>query len=113
MLLKRWEPLADLRRMDAEMDRMWRHMVRPSFVWRRLRVEDGHVAMDMFQDGDNLVVRAAVPGVGPEDLEVTVTGEVLTVNGAANSEKEVKEEDYLHRERRLGSFRRRVALPQV
>ena len=48
MLLKRWEPLADLRRMDAEMDRMWRHMVRPSFVWRRLRVEDGHVAMDMF-----------------------------------------------------------------
>ena len=113
MLLKRWEPLADLRRMDAEMDRMWRHMVRPSFVWRRLWVEDGHVAMGMFQDGDNLVVRAAVPGVGPEDLEVTVTGEVLTVNGAASSEKEVKEEDYLHRERRLGSFRRRVALPQV
>ena len=66
----------------------------------------------MYQETDHLVVRAAMPGVKPEDLEVTVADNALTIRGEAKIENEVKEEKYLHRERRFGSFKRTVALPE-
>ena len=111
VLLKHWEPFAGLRRMDAEMGRMRRHMLRPLYMQPRFSAGDGHVAIDVYQDADNLTVRAALPGVKPEDVDVTITDNILTIKGDSKSEKEVKEEDYLHREYRNGTFRRAVALP--
>ena len=112
MILKRWEPLVELRRMDTEMDRIRRHMFRPTYLWPRFLPRDGQVAIDVYWDADNLVVRAALPGVKPEEAEVTFADSTLTISGEIKLEKEVKEEEYLHRERRSGNFRRVVALPQ-
>ena len=69
------------------------------------------MALDVYKEGENLVIWAAVPGVKPEEVDVTITEDTLTIAGGAKSEKEVKEEDYLHREYRSGSFRRAVGLP--
>ena len=111
MMLRLWEPFAELRRMDAEMDRMWGHTFRPFRLWHRHGRLDGYVAIDVYHEDDNLVIKAALPGVDPEDTEVTFTEVTLTIKGDRRYEKEVKEEDYLHRERRVGTFRREVALP--
>ena len=112
MLLKRWEPYAELKRMDHHFDRMWRHQFRPTYAWPRFSDTSGRVDVDVYQEADHLVVRAAMPGVKPEDVEVTVADNALTIRGEAKIENEVKEEKYLHRERRFGSFKRTVALPE-
>ena len=112
MYLKRWEPFTELGRMNREIDRMWRHAFRPAFIRPRILGEDGRVAIDVYQDDANLVVTASLPGVKPEDVDVNVTDGALTIKGESKFEQEVKEEEYLHRERRSGSFRRVVALPR-
>ena len=111
MLLKRREPFRSLTPFDGEMDRIWRHTFRPIYMWPRFWGGNGEVVLDVYKDGENLVVRAAVPGVKPEEVDVTIIEDTLTIAGEAKSEMEVREEDYLHREYRSGSFRRAVALP--
>ena len=112
VLLKRWEPLAELRRMDADMNRVWRHGFRPLYLRPRLDLGDGRVTIDAYWGDNNLVVRATLPGVKAEDVDVTITGDTLTIKGESKSEaKEVKERNYLYRERSTGSFQRAVALP--
>lgn len=111
MLLKRWEPFADIRRADRDIDRFWRQMFRPTYHWPRNWDGNGYLPIDVYNDGDNLVVRAELPGVGLEDVDVAITENTLTIKGEHKVEKEVKEENYLHREHRAGAFRRSIALP--
>ena len=112
MLLKRWEPFTELHRLDREMDRMRRQTFRPFHTWPHYWHENGRVDIDVYQDADNLVVRATLPGVKPEDAEVTVVDGTLSIKGEAKFEKEIKEAEYLHREHRYGAFHRTVALPR-
>ena len=58
------------------------------------------------------MIKAAIPGVKPEEVDVTVTGNTLTIKGEAKGEDEVKESSYLMRERRYGVFSRTVTLPR-
>ena len=112
MLLKRWEPFTDIRRMDRDIDRFWRHMFRPTYFQTWNWNGDGRLPIDVYNDDANLVVRAELPGVGPEDVDVTITENTLTIKGDHQIEKEVKDENYLHREHRAGAFRRSIALPR-
>ena len=68
-------------------------------------------ALDVYQTANEVVVKAALPGLKPEDISVDITGEVLTIRGETRAEQEIKKEDYLYQERRYGSFSRSVALP--
>lgn len=68
-------------------------------------------SLDVFEEQDELVVKADLPGLGREDIEVTVTGSVVTIKGEKKKEEEVKEKDYYRRERSYGSFVRSVELP--
>ena len=112
MLLKRWEPFAEFRRFDRGMDRVRGQTFRPFYTRPHHWHENGRIAIDMYRDVDNLVVRAALPGVKTEDAEVTIADGTLSIKGKAKFEKEIKENEYLHRENRYGSFQRRVALPR-
>lgn len=69
--------------------------------------------MDIYETENEVVVKAAVPGVKPEDIEVTVTGDLLTIKGEFKSESEEKDEkrNWHRQERRFGSFSRQVTLP--
>jgi HSP20 family protein len=67
--------------------------------------------MDIYETADHIVVKAAVPGVKPEEIEVTITGDLLTIKGETKTEEKVEKENYLRQERRYGSFCRQVNLP--
>ncbi len=109
MTLRRWEPFRELRRLREEMDRWPRFRV--GFGDEEEGLEDWLVPLDVVEEGDNIVVHASVPGVKPEDIDVTLEENVLTIKGKAEDEKEHKEGGYLMRERRAGAFHRTLRLP--
>lgn len=68
-------------------------------------------AMDIYQDKENLYVEMPLPGIKPENVEISIEENVLSVQGKITEEEEKKETDYIHREVRKGSFRRMIKLP--
>jgi HSP20 family protein len=69
------------------------------------------LAVDMYETEDVVVVKTAIPGVKAEDIDVSVTGDTLTVKAETKEEEEIQRENYLRRERRYGSYCRSVSLP--
>jgi len=67
--------------------------------------------MDIFEEGDAVVVKAEVPGLAKGDLEVRVAGDVLTLSGRKEKEEKVERKDYHRYERASGAFSRSVRLP--
>lgn len=109
--LMRWEPFRELISLREAMDRLFEEsFVRPWGTWLRPG-EAGTMAVDMYETDDAVVVKASLPGVKPEDLDISVTGDSLTIRGETKREEEVKEENYIRRERFYGSFCRTLPLP--
>jgi len=109
--LIRWEPAREMMTLRDAMDRLF-----DDAFTRPLRMYDsGQMSMpavDMYQTDNEIVVKAAVPGAKADDVQINVTGEVLTIKGAlGEKEEEVKEKAYHLRERRWGMFERTIALP--
>ena len=73
----------------------------------------GGPAMDVYEQGDNLVVEAHLPGITSEDLDVNVERGVLTISGKTESEQERTDRHYLLREKRSGRFSRSLQLPAM
>ncbi len=73
---------------------------------------EGTLALDMYQTEDSIVVKSTVPGVKPDDIDITISGSTLSISGETTEEEEVKEKNYIRRERRHGSFSRSVVLPE-
>jgi len=95
------------------MDRLFEEsFLRPGFLGANDSAA-GLMPLDMYETQDEVVVKAAIPGVKPEDIEVTVTGDLLTIKGEFKSENDERDEkrNYHRQERRYGSFSRQVALP--
>ena len=109
MVLQRLYPFNELRQAH---NRLWR-----SVDIARVNGENGTsrwaVPLDVIQDGDNIVVRASMPGVKADDISVTIENEVLTIKGKTESEGDVKDGSYLMRERRSGTFHRALRLPDT
>ncbi len=70
-------------------------------------------AVDVYENGNDVIVETALAGVDPKDVEVTVEGGVLTLRGKTEHRKEVDEKDYLYKEVRYGAFQRKIALPSA
>ena len=111
MLMRRWDPFIELRRMQENMDHLWRGFSQPS--GGNGEMEGWAIPLDVVQEGDNIVVHASLPGVNPSDLNVTIENDVLTIRGQSASDKERKEDNYLMRERHTGSFHRSLRLPDT
>ena len=107
----RWEPFRDLVSLRDAMDRLFEEsFVQP--LGRPQAVADGSfLPVDVYETGDALIVAAPVPGVKPEDVEISISGDTLTIRGETKSEEKVQQENYIRQERRYGSFCRAVALP--
>jgi len=106
-----WQPFRELEEMSRRFDSIFS---RPFLsVWRRLPPEEREwaPAIEMFEKDDKFVLRAELPGVKKEDIDVSVSDNTLTVKGERKSENEVKEEDYYCCEHAYGSFFRSIALP--
>jgi len=111
MAIERWQPFSELMSLRQAMDRLFEDsFIRPAHVLTSL----GEVAapvLDIYQTPGKIVVKAALPGVKPEDVNIDITGDTLTVKGESKAEQEVKREDYLYQERRCGAFSRSVVFP--
>lgn len=108
MSLIRWEPFRDLISLREAMDRLLEEsFVRP---WGTPTRWEGP-AVDMYETDNAVIVKAAIPGVDPKDVEISVTGDTLTIRGEVKKEEKVKEENYIRRERYYGSFCRAFLLP--
>ncbi len=67
--------------------------------------------VDLYEGDDKLVAKATLPGVKPEDVDISITGDVLTIKGETKAEEETKGETYHRREIRHGAFSRSIPLP--
>jgi len=102
--LTRWEPFAELGELRSRFDRMFDELIDG-------RERAWTPAVDVVRDNGNLVVRADVPGIKPEEVKIEVEDDILTVSGEHEEQKEEKDKHFLRRERRYGSFTRSMALP--
>jgi len=109
--LTRWEPAREMLSLREAMDRLFEEsFLRPG----AFGVNESPIAalpVDMYETDDALVVKATVPGLKPEEIEVTITGDLLTIKGEFRSEEKTEKRNYLRQERRFGSFCRQVSLP--
>ena len=109
--LTRWEPYRELATMRQMMDRMFdEEFLKLPSLWER-REDVWSLALDVAEKEDAFVVKASVPGVNPDDVDITLTDNVLTIRGEVKEEREVTEMNYHLRERRSGQFMRSVTLP--
>ncbi|MCF7835724.1 MAG: Hsp20/alpha crystallin family protein [Candidatus Marinimicrobia bacterium] len=74
--------------------------------------EDGQLAIDMFSTPSSIVVRTMIADVKPEDLDVSITKDMITIKGHRQSSREVSEDSYYYKELYWGNFSRSVLLPQ-
>lgn len=109
--LTRWEPFREMHTMRDLMDRIFDE---PFFeaprLWTR-QTEGFTPAMDVAEDDANYVVKVTLPGVEPDQVEITLTDNILTIKGETKIEKDMEEKNYHVRERRYGSFTRSISLP--
>ena len=98
MAIQRWNPFID---------------VRPFNRSRFGTFESGRwpIPIDVVSEGEDVVIRASLPGLKPEDISVTLEDRLLTIQGETAADSEVEKGDYLLRERRVGRFSRSLRLP--
>ena len=106
----RWEPMREMVTLRDAMDRLFDE------AFTRPWGPDGGYgtgmpAIDMYQTDDDVILKVAVPGMKPEDVQILVTGDTLTIKGETREETDNKEKAYHIRERRWGSFERTITLP--
>lgn len=110
MALSRWEPFREMISLREAMDRLFEE----SFIWpSRLIGTSGRTMfpLDVRERDDNYEIRAELPGVRPEDLDITVQGGMLTIRAQTRQEEERPGENWILRERRTGIYERSITLP--
>jgi len=105
------EPFSEMMSLGQAMSRLFEgSVVSPANALPALP-EKLSPSVDIYQDQDRLTVKATIPGLKSENVNIDIHDGVLTIKGEAKSGEEVKQEDYLYRERRYGSFCRSFNLP--
>jgi HSP20 family protein len=102
--LTRWVPYAELADLRSRFDRIFGELSSDS-EWKRMP------EIDVERSDGSLIMRADVPGFKPEEINIEVEDEMLTISGRHEEAKEEKGKHYLRHERRFGSFSRSIALP--
>ena len=107
-----WRLFRELEEPARHFERIFNTPFLPA-IWRHLPAGEKMLApaIEVFEKEDEFVVKAELPGMKVEDVEVSVVDETLTIKGEKKTENEVKEEDYHHSERSYGRFYRSIGLP--
>jgi HSP20 family molecular chaperone IbpA len=74
--------------------------------------EDGELTVDMYHTPEKIVIRALIAGVSPEDLDIAITRDMVTIKGHREEDREAPDEDYYHHELYWGGFTRTLLLPE-
>ncbi len=107
--LIRWDPFERSLTLREAM----RELFEDRFNWEGsfARSEIRPLALDVRETEEALIVEGSLPGMKPEDVDVSISGSVLTIKGESKEEKEEEKGSYLYRERRFGAFQRTITLP--
>jgi len=110
--LTRWEPVRETMTLRDAMDRLFDDaFTRPFSLMRDGGANWSSPAIDMYQTDNEVVVKAAVPGFKADEVQINVTGDVLTIKGESKHEEEKKDRSWQIREHRWGAFERSITLP--
>lgn len=110
MNIVRWEPFQELVTLRQAMDRL----LEDSFVRAPQSADGGGSAtpaMDIIETSDKIGIKATLPGVKPEDVDINITSEGVVIKGEVKSETETMEANYVRRECHYGTFSRSIPLP--
>ena len=108
MAIVRWDPWRELAGIERQFDEMFGRGRSGS---RGQGTGTWVPALDVHQDGDTMVICAEIAGVDPENVDVTIDDDVLTVSGKREDDRKVEEGQWIRRERFTGQFRRSISLP--
>jgi len=73
---------------------------------------DGQLAIDVYQTNGDIIIKTMVAGIRPEDLDISITRDMVTIKGSREDSTSIEDEDFFHRELFWGSFSRVILLPQ-
>jgi len=105
--LVRWDPFREMSAMRRVMDRLFDETWTPT-IWR----ERGYtIPVDLYETDESVVAKAALPGVNPDEVEVSVNDDLLTIKGETKHEEKEEREHFLRRELSYGAFSRTLPLP--
>ncbi len=108
-MLTRWDPYRELLSMRRAMDRLFEN----SLTDEREVTSEWGLPLDVVEDENDYVVKAPLPGVKPEDIDITFNQGILTIKGEMKDESETTKGQYHLRERRYGTFSRTINLPST
>ena len=112
MNIIRWNPTSDMLSLRNRMNHMFSDFFHPiAGEDREMSMWDWNPVVDIYENGNNIVIKAELPGVDKENIHIDVKDGVLTLKGERSSDNEVKENNYYSRERRSGKFERCFTLP--
>lgn len=111
MALTRWEPFREMMSLRRAMNRLFDEGFTRSLRETPWRETDLSLALDMYEEDDHLVVTADLPGVKPEDVDISVQSNMLTIKGEFEDQEEKERDSVYFQERRYGAFSRTVSLP--
>jgi HSP20 family protein len=109
--LTRFDPFSEMVTLRQAMDRIFEDSFVSPLTMRSFNGEAPGPALDVHETGDEMVVSAALPGLKPEDVDITITGQTLSIRGEFKADEKVQRDQYLYRERRFGTFHRQLQLP--
>ncbi len=109
-MITRWDPFQDLMSLRNTVDRMFDRTFGTEGNWQPTAMNWG-LALDVVENEDEYLVKASLPGIKPDDLEITFTNNILTIKGEVKEESEEKDARYHLRERRYGTFSRSISIP--
>ncbi|ACZ41457.1 heat shock protein Hsp20 [Thermobaculum terrenum ATCC BAA-798] len=109
MSIQRWDPFREMMSLRDAVNRLLEEsFVSPSLL---MGTRESSFPVDIEETDDNFVLRASLPGYKPEEINVSITGDTLTISAEHKEEGERREGSYLVRERRLGKVTRTFTLP--
>jgi HSP20 family protein len=106
-----WQPFRAMEQFEKDFDDIFGRSNWPALMGDGGKAEELLPKMDIFEKEDKYVVKAEVPGIKTEDIDISIMGDLLTVKGEKKDELETKEENYYRREMSYGSFVRSIRLP--
>jgi HSP20 family protein len=108
MAIVRWDPWRELAGFERQFDELFGRGRAGS---RGQGTSTWVPALDVHQEGDTMVVRAEIAGVDPDNVDITIDDDVLTISGKREDDRKVEEGQWIRRERVSGQFRRSISLP--
>lgn len=99
-------------RMDESQSESKEESAKGSAPWNEDDEKEGELTVDVYQTVDMIIIKAMIAGVRPEDLDISITRDMITIKGKREEEKTARDDDYFIRELYWGTFSRTISLPE-